>query len=67
MKTVKTVALAFFALSMAACDAGPKSSMGFRLPDGDIEKGKATFVELKCHLCHTVEGVELPPLSWLCQ
>ena len=60
MKTVKAVALAYFALSMAACDAGPKSSLGFRLPDGDIDKGKATFLELKCHLCHTVAGVELP-------
>ena len=60
MKTVKAVALAFFALFMAACDAGPKSSLGFRLPDGDIDKGKATFLELKCHLCHTVAGVELP-------
>lgn len=63
MKTLRVAALVFFALSMAACDAGPKSSMGFRLPDGDIEKGKTAFVELKCHLCHTVAGVELPPLE----
>ena len=61
MKRVKAVALGFFGLYLASCDAGPKSSLGFRLPDGDIEKGKATFVELKCHLCHTVAGVELPP------
>jgi L-cysteine S-thiosulfotransferase len=60
MKTLKAAALALFALLMTACDAGPKSSMGFRLPDGDIEKGKAAFVELKCNFCHTVAGVELP-------
>jgi len=61
MKTLRVAVLLFFAMFMVACDAGPKSSMGFRLPDGDIEKGKAAFVELKCHLCHTVAGGELPP------
>ena len=61
MKLLTAIVPVFFALSLAACDAGPKSSMGFRLPDGDIEKGKAAFVELKCHLCHTVAGVELSP------
>jgi sulfur-oxidizing protein SoxX len=60
MRTLTVAALAWFVLSMMACDAGPKSSMGFRLPDGDIEKGKAAFVELKCNLCHTVAGAELP-------
>ena len=60
MKLLMAIVLVFFVLSMAACDAGPKSSMGFRLPDGDIEKGKMAFVELKCHLCHTVAGIELP-------
>lgn len=39
---------------------GPKSSRGFRLPDGDIGKGKEAFVQLKCHACHKVQGVELP-------
>ena len=34
---------------------------GFRLPEGDAERGKATFVQLKCHQCHTVEGADLPP------
>ena len=63
MKILMAIVPVFLALSMAACDAGPKSSMGFRLPDGDIEKGKAAFVELKCNFCHTVAGVELPPLE----
>ena len=55
----------FAALVMAvvACDSGPKSASGFRLPDGDIERGKAVFLELKCNTCHTVSGMELPPPS----
>jgi hypothetical protein len=49
---------------LAGCDAGPKSGRGFHLPDGDVEKGKAAFLALKCHTCHRVSGVDLPlPIS----
>jgi hypothetical protein len=47
--------------SLAGC-GGRHSPAGFRLPEnGDVERGKATFVELKCYGCHTVANVELPP------
>jgi mono/diheme cytochrome c family protein len=52
---------AVLATALAGCDTGPKSGGGFRLPDGDIEKGKAAFLALKCHTCHRVNGVDLPP------
>lgn len=42
----------------AAC-SGPKSGAGLRLPDGDVERGKAAFLELKCNTCHTVAGTEM--------
>lgn len=42
------------------CEPESKSEKGFRLPDGDAEKGKETFVAFKCHQCHKVEGVVLP-------
>jgi mono/diheme cytochrome c family protein len=45
---------------LAGCDTGPKSSRGFRLPDGDAERGKQAFLALQCTQCHRVEGVELP-------
>lgn len=35
-------------------------SAGFRLPGGDPEMGKTTFVEMQCNRCHSVEGVKLP-------
>ena len=49
-------------LLTAAC-SGPKSGAGLRLPDGDIERGKAAFLELKCNTCHTVAGTEMPSPS----
>lgn len=51
--------LVLLMLFTAAC-VSAKSAAGFRLPDGDVERGKAAFVELKCHTCHTVKGTEIP-------
>lgn len=52
------------ALGLAcACGCNPErqQARGFRLPDGDVEEGKAAFVALNCQTCHSVVGVELPP------
>ena len=38
---------------LAACD---QQSRGFSLPEGDIERGRASFVELGCPQCHRVAG-----------
>jgi hypothetical protein len=44
--------------------SGRHSPSGFRLPEnGDPERGRAAFVELECHQCHPVHGVDLPPAS----
>jgi hypothetical protein len=42
---------------LVACDSGPQSGRGLRLPDGDIERGKQAFVEIGCPRCHEVAGV----------
>ena len=47
-------------LVASGCDSGKKSARGFRLPDGDTEKGKAVFLTLKCNGCHEVSGTDLP-------
>lgn len=57
------MALAAMVLVITGCDSGPKGAKGFRLPDGNAEKGKAAFVKLNCHTCHSVQGTELPPPS----
>jgi hypothetical protein len=33
---------------------------GFVLPEGNVEKGQASFVDLGCRQCHSVAGIELP-------
>ena len=50
-------------LFISACAPSPKSGKGFTLPDGDVALGKATFEELKCNACHTIEGVEQLPTA----
>lgn len=46
---------------LAGCDSGPKSGRGFVFPEGNIERGRKAFAELKCHECHRVDGVaDLP-------
>ena len=48
-------------LPLFSCrDSAARMGRGFRLPEGDEGRGKAAFVELKCHQCHTVAGMELP-------
>jgi len=49
------------AVFITACDTGPKSAAGFRLPDGDAEVGAQLFVQLECNSCHTIVEMELPP------
>lgn len=42
------------------CAQTRKSSSGFHLPSGDPQRGQALFVDMKCHACHRVQGVDLP-------
>lgn len=46
--------------AMAACDTGPKSARGFRLPDGNADTGQEIFIELECISCHRISGLDLP-------
>ena len=34
---------------LIACDSGPRSPVGFLLPEGDVEQGEAAFLELHCN------------------
>lgn len=54
----------------ATCNAlSPKdyeqysSASGLVIGEGDPEQGRADFVALHCHSCHTVYGVTFPPES----
>lgn len=61
MKRLSIMAGWLVAALVSGCVPGPKSSEGFRLPDGDAKKGEQAFLDLQCNRCHTVDGVELPP------
>lgn len=58
MRTPGTLLIAGLAAAALACDASPHSGAGFRLPGGDVERGKQAFVDMQCHACHRVAGVE---------
>ena len=46
---------------LGACDTEKvMSERGFRLPDGDAQAGRETFVYMQCNQCHTIKGEELP-------
>lgn len=48
-------------LAVFSCkDQSARMAKGLRLPQGDLERGKAAFLQMKCHQCHTVAGLILP-------
>ena len=62
MRFITRWSVVLLMLLTAAC-GGAKSGAGLRLPDGNVERGKAAFLELKCNTCHTVAGTEMPTPS----
>ena len=62
MRFITRWSVVLLMLLTAAC-SGAKSGAGLRLPDGNVERGKAAFLELKCNTCHTVAKTEMPAPS----
>ena len=67
MKRTQFVTLLVLAAMLTLASCGDKEEKmerkmekGFRLPTGDEEDGRFTFIKLKCHACHSVVGVDLP-------
>jgi len=58
MRYVSLLMALLLSLSLAACDVGPNSGRGFSLPEGSIENGRTTFVELECNACHSIDTIE---------
>ena len=54
------IAFSVSTMLLVGCGGGPKSGKGFSLPEGDVEEGRKAFVNLDCHGCHTVAGIDLP-------
>lgn len=62
MSRIKLLLLVAGSVLLAACRTYPDYSSDFRfpVPRGDILRGQQAFVEMGCHMCHTVDGVTLP-------
>ena len=49
--------------ALSGCDPDARlSEKGFRLPDGNAAAGRAAFIYMQCHACHTVAGEQLPEI-----
>ena len=65
MKRQTFVVLVFaLAAALSGCDEEKAiSERGFRLPDGNAQAGRDTFLYMHCNQCHTIKGEELPTIS----
>jgi cytochrome c2 len=53
------IAVPLLATLVTSCTPDALNSpAAFRLPNGDAEAGRKTFVELRCYVCHEVKGVD---------
>ena len=50
-------------LMMLVAGCAYRSTFGFPIEEGDVNAGRQAFVDHRCHQCHSVSGVELPPLA----
>ncbi|GAB5561302.1 MAG: hypothetical protein SynsKO_29490 [Synoicihabitans sp.] len=57
-----TVGLSLIVLAGTGCAPDQKSTRGFVFPEGNIARGKETFVALNCTKCHRVVGVDGLPI-----
>ena len=64
MKIRLDIALLLVAVAiLSSCDQEARmSQQGFRLPEGDADAGRATFLYMQCHQCHTIDGEQLPEI-----
>jgi sulfur-oxidizing protein SoxX len=58
MKRILLTPLFLLLLILASCDFGPNTGHGFSLPEGNVEAGRATFVELECNRCPSAGDIE---------
>lgn len=55
------VAVSLLFLLVAGCAYTPM--FGFPIEQGDIEGGRQAFIDHRCHQCHSIADLRLPPLA----
>jgi len=58
MRRILLTPLFILIFLLTSCDFGPNSGRGFSLPEGNIEKGSTTFIELECNACHSIGDIK---------
>ncbi|NIV18557.1 MAG: cytochrome C [Woeseiaceae bacterium] len=61
----QVLAVLVFALfaALSGCDEEKAmSERGFRLPEGNAQAGRETFLYMHCNQCHTIKGETLPTI-----
>ncbi|MCA9133631.1 MAG: hypothetical protein KDA45_10770 [Planctomycetales bacterium] len=58
MRKLLLAPLVMVCLAAVGCVPSPKSGKGFTLPEGDVERGLATYLSLQCNACHSLPDVE---------
>jgi len=53
------LAIMVTAAALQAC-ATADWGRGVHLPQGDADRGRDAFIELRCHVCHRIEGFDPP-------
>ena len=61
-RSISAIFLLISVLVLSGCSADRMSEKGFSLPEGNVLNGKAAFLYMHCHECHTVAGESLPAL-----
>jgi sulfur-oxidizing protein SoxX len=61
-RVLGALTLVFSAAALLACATGRGS--GVHLPQGDADRGRAAFVDLRCNVCHQIEGFD-PPTAFV--
>ncbi|RPI58285.1 MAG: cytochrome C [Lysobacterales bacterium] len=54
----RALAIVLGAAALQAC--ATEWDRGVHLPQGDADRGREAFVDLRCHVCHEVEGFDPP-------
>ena len=49
------------AVFLAGCSYTP--IFGFPIDDGDVDAGRQAFIDHRCHQCHSIADIQLPPLA----
>ena len=57
-RAICALAIVLSAVALQACATG--WGRGVQLPQGDADRGREAFVDLRCHVCHEVVGFEPP-------